>query len=73
MPGSSINNFSEASSSRGRGGGRGGGGGRGSKKDGADGPRSKQECRAHAKARLEHFGGGGGNKSGGGGRVTKIG
>ena len=57
----------------GRGGGGRGGGGRGSRKDGADGPRSKQECRAHAKARLEHFGGGGGNKREGGARVTKIG
>lgn len=60
-------------------GGRSGGGGRGSKAGGPEGPRSKQEARAHAKARLEHYGGGGkvkaesSNKRGDGHRITKLG
>jgi hypothetical protein len=55
------------------GGGRGARGGKGGKGSG----KSKQEARANAKARVEHFGGGGKKESssrrGDGYRVTKIG
>ena len=63
----------------GKGGGGKGGGGKGGKGSGgaAGGLKSKQEARANAKARVEHYGGGGKkettNRRGDGYRVTKLG